>query len=66
MQEYTHQATRNYAPKGQTPIIITKGKPFTVHMISAISNKKHLQFMRIEKGCNREVFQKFLKQMINL
>lgn len=60
----THQAGRSYAPKGQTPIIKTTGKRFTVNMISAISNKGHLQFMLMEKGFNSEVFQKFLEQMI--
>ena len=59
-----HQAGRSYAPKGQTPIIMATGKRFTVNMISAISNKGHLQFMLMEAGFNSEVFKTFLAQMI--
>lgn len=59
-----HQAGRSYAPKGQTPIIKATGKRFTVNMISAISNRGHLQFMLMEKGFNSEVFKTFLLQMI--
>ena len=33
-------------------------------MISAISNKGHLQFMLMDKGFNSEVFKVFLQQMI--
>ena len=60
----THQAGKTYAPKGQTPTIMVTGKRFTVNMISAISNKGHLQFMLMEAGFNSEVFKTFLQQMI--
>ncbi len=60
----THQAGRSYAPKGKTPMIMATGKRFTVHMISAISNRGHLQFMLMDAGFNSEVFQTFLEQMI--
>ena len=59
-----HQAGKSYAPKGQTPIIKATGKRYTVNMISAISNRGHLQFMLMEKGFNSEVFKTFLEQMI--
>ena len=59
-----HQAGKSYAPKGETPIIKATGKRYTVNMISAISNKGHLQFMLMEKGFNSEVFKTFLQQMI--
>lgn len=59
-----HQAGTSYAPKGKTPIIKATGKRFTVNMISAISNRGHLQFMLMEKGFNSEVFKIFLQQMI--
>ena len=59
-----HQAGRSYAPKGQTPIIKATGKRYTVNMVSAISNRGHLQFMLMEKGFNSEVFKTFLAQMI--
>ncbi len=60
----THQAGKSYAPKGQTLTIMATGKRFTVNMISAISNKGHLQFMLMEAGFNSEVFKTFLQQMI--
>jgi transposase len=60
----THQAGRSYAPKGETPTIMATGKRFTVHMISAISNRGHLEFMLMESNFNSEVFRTFLQQMI--
>jgi transposase len=60
----THQAGRSYAPKGETPTIMATGKRFTVHMISAISNRGHLEFMLMESNFNSEVFKTFLQQMI--
>lgn len=59
-----HQAGKSYAPKGKTPMIKATGKRYTVNMISAISNRGHLQFMLMEKGFNSEVFKTFLQQMI--
>ena len=59
-----HQAGRSYAPKGNTPIIKHTGKRFSLNMISAISNKGHLQFMIIDGRFNSGVFQKFLERMI--
>ena len=58
-----HQAGKSYAPKGQTPIIKSTGKRFTVNMISAISNRGHLQFMLMEAGFNSQVFLSFLKKL---
>ena len=59
-----HQAGRSYAPAGETPVIKKTGQRFSLNMISAISNKGHLQFMIIEGRFNSEVFETFLKQMI--
>lgn len=58
-----HQAGRSYAPKGETPVIKSTGQRFSLNMISAISNKGHLQFMIIERF-NGDVFIDFLKRMI--
>lgn len=58
-----HQAGRSYAPKGKTPVVKSTGQRFSLNMISAISNKGHLQFMLIDKF-NGEVFIEFLKRMI--
>lgn len=61
-----HQTGRSYAPIGETPIIKRTGQRFSINMISAISNRGHLQFMIIDGNgrFNTEVFEKFLKQMI--
>ena len=59
-----HQAGRSYAPAGQTPVIRKTGKRFSLNMISAISNRGHLQFMVIDGSFNSDVFQNFLQQMI--
>ena len=59
-----HQAGRSYAPAGETPVIRKTGQRFSLNMISAISNKGHLQFMIIDGRFNGEVFITFLKQMI--
>lgn len=58
-----HQAGRSYAPKGETPVIKSTGQRFSLNMVSAISNKGHLQFMLIDKF-NGDVFIDFLKRMI--
>ena len=59
-----HQAGRSYAPAGETPVIKKTGQRFSLNMISAISNRGHLQFMIIDGRFNSEVFETFLKQMI--
>lgn len=59
-----HQAGKSYAPKGQTPVIMQTGQRFSLNMISAISNRGHLQFMIIDGRFNGEVFIDFLKRMI--
>lgn len=59
-----HQAGTSYAPAGETPVIKKTGQRFSLNMISAISNKGHLQFMILDGRFNGEVFITFLKQMI--
>ena len=59
-----HQAGRSYAPAGKTPVIKKTGQRFSLNMISAISNRGHLQFMIIDGRFNGEVFETFLSQMI--
>ena len=59
-----HQAGKSYAPKGKTPVIKATGKRFSLNMISAISNRGHLQFRIIDGTFNGEVFQSFLEGMI--
>lgn len=59
-----HQAGRSYAPRGQTPVIKKTGQRFSLNMISAISNRGHLQFMIIDGRFNSMVFLLFLKRLI--
>lgn len=59
-----HQAGRSYAPKGVTPQVKGTGQRFSLNMISAVSNRGHLQFMMVEGSFNSEVFIRFLKQLI--
>lgn len=59
-----HQAGRSYAPSGETPVIKRTGQRFSLNMISAISNKGHLQFMLLDGRFNGDVFISFLKRMI--
>ncbi|MBK7099309.1 MAG: IS630 family transposase [Sphingobacteriales bacterium] len=56
-----HQAGRSYSPKGKTPVVKSTGQRFSLNMISAISNKGHLQFMLIEKF-NGDVFIDFCNE----
>lgn len=59
-----HQAGRSYAPKGKTPVVKQTGKRFSLNMISAISNRGHLQFRVLEGRFNGEVFLDFLQRMV--
>ena len=59
-----HQAGRSYAPAGETPVIKKTGQRFSLNMISAISNKGHLEFMILDGKFSGEVFKTFLQQMI--
>ena len=59
-----HQAGRSYAPKGETPVIRKTGQRFSINMISALSNKGHLEFMILESSFNSEVFMEFLERII--
>lgn len=59
-----HQAGKSYAPKGQTPVIKKTGQRFSLNMVSAISNKGHVEFMILDGTFNGSVFLEFLAQLI--
>jgi transposase len=59
-----HQAGKSYAPKGQTPVIKKTGQRFSLNMVSAISNKGHVEFMILDGTFNGAVFLEFLAQLI--
>ncbi|MBX2944147.1 MAG: transposase [Cyclobacteriaceae bacterium] len=48
---------------GETPVVKATGQRFSPNMISAISNKGHLQFMLVDKF-KADVFIDFMKRMI--
>ena len=59
-----HQAGKSYAPIGQTPVIKKTGQRFSLNMISAISNKGHVEFMILDGTFNGKVFLEFLQGLI--
>ncbi len=59
-----HQAGRSYAPKGETPVIKKTGQRFSLNMVSAISNKGHVEFMLLDGSFNGGVFLEFLAQLV--
>ena len=59
-----HQAGKSYAPKGQTPVIKKTGQRFSLNMVSAISNKGHVEFMILDGTFNGKVFLEFLPRLI--
>ena len=59
-----HQAGKSYAPKGQTPVIKKTGQRFSLNMVSAISNKGHVEFMILDGTFNGGAFLGFLIQLI--
>jgi transposase len=59
-----HQAGRSYAPQGETPVIKKTGQRFSLNMVSAISNKGHLEFMLLDGTFNGTIFIAFLGQLI--
>lgn len=59
-----HQAGKSYAPKGKTPVIKKTGQRFSLNMVSAISNKGHVEFMILDGTFNGGVFLEFLGKLI--
>jgi transposase len=59
-----HQAGRSYAKAGETPVIKKTGQRFSLNMVSAISNKGHVEFMILDGTFNGGVFIEFLIQLI--
>ncbi len=59
-----HQAGKSYAPKGETPVIKRTGQRFSLNMVSAISNKGHVEFMILDGTFNGGIFIEFLSQLV--
>lgn len=58
-----HQAGRSYAPQGQTPVIPGTGQRFGCNVLSAITNRGHLDFMVFKKRFQATVFLRFLRRL---
>lgn len=58
-----HQAGRSYAPRGETPSIPGTGQRFGCNVLSAITNRGHLNFMVFNKRFESAVFVQFLRRL---
>jgi transposase len=58
------QAGRSYAPKGETPAIPGTGQRFGCNVLSALTNRGHLDFMVFQKGFTSAVFVRFLGRLM--
>jgi transposase len=59
-----HQAGRSYAPRGKTPAIAGTGQRFGCNVLSALTNRGHLDFMVFKKGFTAAVFLRFLRRLV--
>lgn len=59
-----HTAGRSWSPVGQTPLVKGTGQRFGTNVISAISNKGHLQFRVFKEKFVAKVFVDFLGRLI--
>ncbi len=59
-----HAAGRSFSPKGRTPVILGTGQRFRCNLISALTNRGHLQFMVFKHRFTVAVFLKFLRRLL--
>lgn len=59
-----HNVGRSWSPVGQTPVVEGTGQRFAANVISAISNKGHLQFMVFKQRFTGRVFIDFLSRLV--
>jgi transposase len=59
-----HTAGRSWSPVGQTPVVAGTGQRFGANVVSAISNKGHLQFMVFKHRFVAAVFVEFLTRLL--
>lgn len=60
----SNQHGRSYAPKGKTPVKLSKAKRFSVNMISTVTNRGKVEFMIYSGTMNSQRFIEFMKQLI--
>lgn len=59
-----HAAGRSYGRRGNTPVVPGTGQRFGCNMISAITNRGHLNFMVFKTRFTAKVFVGFLKRLL--
>lgn len=59
-----HTAGRSWSPVGKTPVVEGTGQRFGANVVSAISNKGHLQFRVFKEKFVAKVFIDFLHRLI--
>lgn len=59
-----HSAGRSWSPVGRTPVVEGTGQRFGANVISAISNKGHLQFRVFKEKFVAAVFIDFLSRLV--
>jgi len=59
-----HAAGRTYGRKGSTPVVPGTGKRFGCNMISAITNRGHLNFMVFKERFTAPVFIEFMHRLV--
>lgn len=59
-----HNVGRTWAVRGQTPVVKGTGKRFGCNMISAVTNRGHLNFMVFETTFTNDVFIEFLQRLV--
>lgn len=59
-----HTAGRSWSPRGETPVVEGTGQRFGANVVSAISNKGHLQFMVFKQRFVTAVFLEFLTRLV--
>jgi transposase len=59
-----HAVGRSYGRRGRTPVIPGTGRRFGCGMISAITNRGHLNFMVFKRRFRADVFVEFLRRLV--
>lgn len=54
----------SWAPKGETPVLQSTGRRFSLNMISAVSPQGHFRFMLHQGSVTAKVFREFLKRLL--
>lgn len=60
-----YHAGTTWAPRGQTPKVLSTGARFGLNMLSAITRKGVMRFMVTEKTINADVFCEFMNRLIH-